>query len=73
MASTTLKVAADDAVLRDLSGAVSANLNLNRLAFLRLWNNYNFRVKTFHEKVAIDAQRNRALTDLVRTRFVYGP
>ncbi|TPX07735.1 uncharacterized protein E0L32_010631 [Thyridium curvatum] len=68
MASTTLKVAADDAVLRDLSGAVSANLNLNRLAFLRLWNNYNFRVKTFHEKVAIDAQRNRALTDLTLRR-----
>jgi hypothetical protein len=56
MAAVTLRGAADgagDPVLRELCGAGDGggNAEKGRLAFARLWNAYNFRVKTFQESV----------------------
>lgn len=51
MASVTLPIDADDPVLAELSGANSIEVDLGRQAFVRLWNDYNFRVKTFQESV----------------------
>jgi protein SERAC1 len=53
MASTILRTRADDPVLQDLSGANSAMLNVARQSFVRLWNDYNFRVRTYQENVPI--------------------
>ncbi|KAK4095900.1 S-adenosyl-L-methionine-dependent methyltransferase [Parathielavia hyrcaniae] len=51
MAGTTSGVGPDDPVLRQLCGASGAEAELGRRAFVRLWNGYNFRVKTFQESV----------------------
>jgi protein SERAC1 len=53
MAGAVLGVRSNDPILQDLSGANSAMLNLARQSFTRLWNDYNFRVRTFHEKLPI--------------------
>ena len=53
MAGVTLGPGADpnDAVLQALSGVGSAEMEMGRQAFVRLWNAYGFRVKTFQESV----------------------
>lgn len=51
MASATLPVDPDDPVLQELCGANSVQVELGRQMFERLWNDYNFRVKTFQESV----------------------
>ena len=53
MASTVLRSNSNDPVLQDLSGANSAMLNLGRQSFIRLWNDYNFRVRTYQEKLPV--------------------
>ena len=49
MAGAVLRINPSDPVLQDLSGAHSAMLNLGRQTFVRLWNDYNFRVRTYQE------------------------
>lgn len=53
MASVTLPCSdgSDDPVLRALCGEESMALELGRQSFVRLWNEYNFGVKTFQESV----------------------
>ncbi|KAK4032311.1 hypothetical protein C8A01DRAFT_50875 [Parachaetomium inaequale] len=53
MASATLPIIdPSDPILRELCGAADARrVELGRQAFVRLWNDYNFRVKTFQESV----------------------
>ncbi|KAK3319530.1 hypothetical protein B0T19DRAFT_268759 [Cercophora scortea] len=53
MASVTLNVDANDTVLQELSGANNVDVELGQQAFLRIWNDYNFRVKTFQESVIL--------------------
>ncbi|KAH8881365.1 hypothetical protein GQ53DRAFT_773323 [Thozetella sp. PMI_491] len=53
MASITLKVEADDIGLKELSGSKSIELELGRQAFVRIWNDYNFKVKTYQESLAV--------------------
>ncbi|KAK0610367.1 hypothetical protein B0T17DRAFT_110933 [Bombardia bombarda] len=53
MASVTLRVEASDIGLQELSGANSVELQLVQDAFLRIWNDYNFQVKTFQESVIL--------------------
>ncbi|KAK3313963.1 hypothetical protein B0H66DRAFT_503773 [Apodospora peruviana] len=54
MASVTLHVDSNDQVLQELSGASSnTQLEMGRLAFIRIWNDYNFKVKTFQESVVL--------------------
>lgn len=57
MAGAVLGIRAEDEVLQDLSGASSMMLNLGRLAFIRLWNNFNFKVKTFQEQQPLPSER----------------
>lgn len=47
----TLGVDFRDPVLWNLSGSASLELELGRQAFIRMWNDYNFRVKTFQESM----------------------
>ncbi|KAK4124100.1 S-adenosyl-L-methionine-dependent methyltransferase [Parathielavia appendiculata] len=51
MASVTMLVDPDDPALQELCGANSVEAELARQTFVRLWNSYNFRVKTFQESV----------------------
>ncbi|SPQ25799.1 771a2d65-5aab-4476-b9b5-ec5e31617f89 [Thermothielavioides terrestris] len=51
MASVTLPGDPDDPALQELCGANSVAVELGRQAFVRLWNEYNFKVKTFQESV----------------------
>ena len=51
MASVTMGVDPDDAVLQELTGAASLELELGRGDFIRLWNDYNFKVKTYQESM----------------------
>ncbi|KAK3385210.1 hypothetical protein B0H63DRAFT_510092 [Podospora didyma] len=51
MASITLRVDSNDFALQELSGANSLESELGRMSFVRLWNDYNFKVKTFQESV----------------------
>ncbi|KAK3690513.1 hypothetical protein B0T22DRAFT_424409 [Podospora appendiculata] len=53
MASVTLNVDANDTVLQELSGANNVDVELGQQAFVRIWNDYNFRVKTFQESVIL--------------------
>ncbi len=53
MAGAMLRIDVDDQVLQDLSGANSAILNLGRESFIRLWNGYNFKVRTYQEQAPI--------------------
>ncbi|CAK7214257.1 hypothetical protein SEUCBS140593_002121 [Sporothrix eucalyptigena] len=59
LAGLSLGVSPQDAVLQDLSGANMLALESGRLNFVRLWNDYNFRVKTFHEA---DKSHNSAIS-----------
>ncbi|KAL2268079.1 hypothetical protein VTJ83DRAFT_2925 [Remersonia thermophila] len=49
--ATMLAVDPEDPALVELCGAASVDAVLGRQAFVRLWNDYNFRVKTFQESV----------------------
>ncbi|KAK4187864.1 hypothetical protein QBC35DRAFT_219195 [Podospora australis] len=51
MASVTLPIDSNDPVLQQLCGANSIEAELGRQTFFRLWNDYNFKVKTFQEAV----------------------
>lgn len=51
MASITLPIDPSDPVLQELCGANSVAVELGRQTFIRLWSDYNFRVKTFQESV----------------------
>lgn len=51
MAAITFRVDSQDLVLEHLSGASSAEAELGRQAFVRIWNDYNFKVKTFQESI----------------------
>ncbi|KAM7205114.1 hypothetical protein V8F20_003251 [Naviculisporaceae sp. PSN 640] len=53
MASVTLQVDPNDQVLQELSGARNIQSEIGRQAFLRIWNDYNFKVKTFQESVVL--------------------
>ena len=76
MAGAVLRSDPSDPVLQDLSGANSAMLNLGRQAFVRLWNDYNFRVRTYQENVPLGStlrdqkpehvKQNQPFTALVR-------
>jgi hypothetical protein len=65
MASVTLKVPATDHVLQELTGANGFELELGRESFVRLWNDYNFRVKTFQEKVPMKPKTADNVAELV--------
>ncbi|KAJ9145507.1 hypothetical protein NKR23_g5274 [Pleurostoma richardsiae] len=66
MASLGLRVSAADETLRGLSGPTRLELELGRQTFIRLWNDYNFVVKTFQEAVPIlSLRRQDAQTSLV--------
>jgi hypothetical protein len=56
MAGVTLPVDPSDPGLEELCGANSVQVELGRQTFVRLWNNYNFRVKTFQESVVASWQ-----------------
>ncbi|KAK5651473.1 hypothetical protein OQA88_12480 [Cercophora sp. LCS_1] len=51
MAAVTFRVDSHDLVLQHLSGASSLDAELGRQSFVRIWNDYNFRVKTFQESI----------------------
>lgn len=53
MAGVTLQVDPDDQVLQELSGAKNIQSEIGRQAFLRIWNDYNFKVKTYQESVVL--------------------
>jgi hypothetical protein len=50
MAGITLGVDANDPVLAQLSGSEHSHLEHGREAFIRLWNDFNFKTKTFRER-----------------------
>ncbi len=66
MAATMLRVDFEDPVLQDLSGANSPNLNLGRQAFIRLWNDYNFRVRTYQEQAPLQSTLREEKPEHVR-------
>lgn len=51
MAAATFCLDPHDLVLEHLSGATSVEAELGRQAFVRIWNDYNFKVKTFQESI----------------------
>jgi hypothetical protein len=51
MAGATSQMDPQDPVLQQLSGADSLLAELGRQTFVRLWNDFNFRVKTFQESI----------------------
>ncbi|KAL2019557.1 hypothetical protein VTK56DRAFT_9524 [Thermocarpiscus australiensis] len=51
MASVTLPIDPDHPALQELCGANSVEVELGRQTFVRLWDDYNFKVKTFQESV----------------------
>jgi hypothetical protein len=51
MAGVTLPVDPNDPVLHELCGANSVGVEQGRQTFVRLWNDYNFKVKTFQESI----------------------
>ncbi|CAK7210276.1 hypothetical protein SBRCBS47491_000722 [Sporothrix bragantina] len=59
LAGLSLGVSPQDAVLQDLCGANTPTLESGRRNFVRLWNDYNFRVRTFHEA---DKSHNSAIS-----------
>ncbi|ORY68335.1 uncharacterized protein BCR38DRAFT_406269 [Pseudomassariella vexata] len=63
MASVTLGVDTKDPVLARLSGADSANLEFGRRAFLRLSNDFNFKIKAFR-----DTRTMRSLLEHIQLR-----
>ncbi|KAK3305578.1 uncharacterized protein B0T15DRAFT_574885 [Chaetomium strumarium] len=60
MASVTMAADPNDPVLQELCGANTVEVELGRQTFVRLWNDYNFKIKTFQESV-IPSYRNAEL------------
>ncbi|OAA65369.1 hypothetical protein SPI_02156 [Niveomyces insectorum RCEF 264] len=53
MAGVMMGIDDTDEVLQDLSGANAPYVNLGRQNFIRIWNDYNFKVKTFQEALPL--------------------
>ncbi|KAJ4291591.1 hypothetical protein N0V88_006191 [Collariella sp. IMI 366227] len=51
MAGATLNLESDDPLLEELCDVNTAEIELGRQTFLRLWNDHNFSVKTFHQSI----------------------
>ena len=51
MARVTLPIDPSDPLLHELCGTNTAQVELSRQTFIRLWNDYNFKVKTFQESI----------------------
>jgi protein SERAC1 len=68
MASLTLQVNASDPMLLDLTGANGFELELGREAFIRMWNDYNFKVKTFQERLPLKLKTPEAKTEFAVRR-----
>ncbi|VBB81412.1 Putative protein of unknown function [Podospora comata] len=76
MGSVTLSVDPDDPVLPQLCGGSSAQIELGRQSFIRQWNEFNFRVKTFQESVIpsfADADERAAATVRRLASFIGDP
>lgn len=72
MASATLAAAdPNDPVLQELCGVNSVEVELGREGFVRLWNAYNFRVKTFQESVRMGYGREGLRAETVGFSLVY--
>ncbi|PKS04937.1 hypothetical protein jhhlp_008303 [Lomentospora prolificans] len=66
MASVCLDIPATDQALQYLTGTSGFELDLGREAFTRMWNDYNFRVKTFQEELPVVGRRQSAADCEVR-------
>ncbi|KAK0716708.1 hypothetical protein B0T21DRAFT_65907 [Apiosordaria backusii] len=76
MASVTLSVEPDDPVLPQLCGGNSVEVEQGRQTFIRQWNEFNFRVKTFQESVIpsfADADERAAATIRRLSSFIGDP
>ncbi|KAL2131702.1 hypothetical protein VTI74DRAFT_4721 [Chaetomium olivicolor] len=51
MAGAVFGIGPHDPVLEELCGTNAVEMELSRQAFVRLWNAYNFKVKTFQESI----------------------
>jgi protein SERAC1 len=67
MASVTLRIDPSDTVLQELTGANGFELDLGREAFIRMWNDYNFKIKTFQENLPTKVKSPEGKTDMVST------
>ncbi|KAL2179501.1 uncharacterized protein P884DRAFT_194557 [Thermothelomyces heterothallicus CBS 202.75] len=56
MAVATLHTDPSDSLLREVCGIRALELELGRQTFVKLWNEYNFKVKTFQESVIASYQ-----------------
>lgn len=66
MAGLSLGIDYLDPTLQELSGANSFELELGREAFVRLWNDYNFKVKTYQETEVAKHKPADNTDDMVR-------
>lgn len=71
MASVCLDIPAADHALQYLTGTSGFELDLGREAFTRMWNDYNFRVKTFQEDMPV-VERRQSAADFVSDFFFHG-
>jgi hypothetical protein len=69
MASVTLAADPNDPVLRELCGANTVEVELGRQTFVRLWNDYNFKVKSFQESIIPSYQYPELRAETVSARF----
>lgn len=65
MASVCLDIPAGDHALQYLTGTSGFEIDLGREAFARMWNDYNFRVKTFQENLPVDEKKRQSAADFV--------
>ncbi|KAK3994492.1 hypothetical protein QBC44DRAFT_44695 [Cladorrhinum sp. PSN332] len=74
MASATLPIDSEDPVLQQLCGSNTIEIELGRQTFVRLWNDYNFKVKTFQESIIPIYSRaeERASTTIRRIASFFG-
>lgn len=70
MANLTLRVDADDVVLQELTGSTSVELEIGRREFIRQWNDYNFKVKSFQESMASSLSRADAVSGFSLCTFL---
>lgn len=59
----------NEKVLKALGCAESADLEVGRESFVRLWREHNFRVKTFQEAKALTGVNFGCLNELVSIRI----
>lgn len=71
MASLTLGIDLLDPTLQEISGANSFELELGRESFIRLWNDYNFKVKTYQETEVTQGTTD-SREDMVSQRLLSG-